>query len=144
VADIFYLLNIVALLEHQSDEKIKGYLKAVEDAIAQLTNKRLQQLVLIKTSERYLDRHVASLEMLNKHMDKCEREIKTLEDKNMDLIDATSRLHPQIEALVATTKKLKREVRASYCVFLFAVLRVYGCVENFAVGSGAAAVVQGV
>ncbi|KAJ0408720.1 hypothetical protein P43SY_001944 [Pythium insidiosum] len=98
------------LLEHQSDEQVKRWQDAVEDAYSRLTDKRLQQLVLIKSSDRYLDRHVASFEMLTKHIAKCEREIKTLEDKNMDLVDASARLHPQIDALVVKTKSLKREL----------------------------------
>ncbi|TMW66533.1 hypothetical protein Poli38472_004298 [Pythium oligandrum] len=101
------------LLEHQSEEKVKTYQQAVDQAISQLTNKRLQQLVLIKSSDRYLDRHVAALEMLTKHMDKCEREIHAIEDRNMDLVDATSRLQPQIDGLVASTKKLKKELEAA-------------------------------
>lgn len=79
-------------------------------------DKRLQQLILIKNSERYLDRHVASLEMLTKQMDKCRREIQALEDKNVDVIDATSKIQPQIDAFVGITKKLKKEVNAfAYC-----------------------------
>ncbi|KAK1930559.1 CDK5RAP3-like protein [Phytophthora citrophthora] len=100
------------LLEQQSIEKIEGFQAAVDEAVSLLTNKRLQQLILIKTSERYLDRHVANLEMLTKHMDKCRREIHGLEDKNADLIDATKSVQPQINALVTTTKKLKKELEA--------------------------------
>ncbi|KAF1315976.1 Cdk5rap3 protein, partial [Globisporangium splendens] len=68
------------------------------------------QLILIKNSERYLDRHVASLEMLTKQIDKSRREVQALEDKNVDLIDATSKIQPQIDAFVAITKKLKKEL----------------------------------
>lgn len=98
-------------MEQQSVEAVRGFQSTVAGAIAELTDKRLQQLVLIQTSDRYLDRQVTSLEMLTKQMDKSRREIGALEDKNADLIDATSRLQPQIDALVATTKKVKREVR---------------------------------
>ncbi|KAE9030014.1 hypothetical protein PR002_g9995 [Phytophthora rubi] len=101
------------LLEQQSTTKLEEFQSAVEQAVSLLTNKRLQQLVLIKTSERYLDRHVANLEMLTKHVDKCRREIHVLEDKNMDLIDATKNVQPQINALVTTTKKLKKELEAA-------------------------------
>lgn len=90
---------------------VQGFQTVVDGAISELTNKRLQQLVLIKNSDRYLDRHVASLEMLTKQTDKCTREISGLEDKNADLIDATAKLQPQIDEIVGTTKKLKREVR---------------------------------
>ncbi|ETO65091.1 hypothetical protein, variant 1 [Phytophthora nicotianae P1976] len=99
------------LLEQQSTSRIEELQAVVDHAVSLLTSKRLQQLVLIKTSERYLDRHVASLEMLTKHMDKCRREIHGLEDKNVDLIDATKNVQPQINALVTATKKLKKEVR---------------------------------
>ncbi|KAG6976673.1 hypothetical protein JG688_00001112 [Phytophthora aleatoria] len=101
------------LLEQQSTAKIAELQSAVDQAVSLLTSKRLQQLVLIKTSERYLDRHVASLEMLTKHMEKCRREIHGLEDKNVDLIDATKSVQPQINALVTTTKKLKKELEAA-------------------------------
>lgn len=92
-------------------EQIRQYQTAVVNAIDKLTDKRMQQLVLIQNSERYLDRHVASLEMMTTQMEKCRHEIITLEDKNVDLIDATSKMQPQIDALVASTKKLKKEVR---------------------------------
>ncbi|ETM36484.1 hypothetical protein L914_16836 [Phytophthora nicotianae] len=101
------------LLEQQSTSRIEELQAAVDHAVSLLTGKRLQQLVLIKTSERYLDRHVASLEMLTKHMDKCRREIHGLEDKNVDLIDATKNVQPQINALVTATKKLKKELEAA-------------------------------
>ncbi|DAZ92844.1 TPA: hypothetical protein N0F65_012515 [Lagenidium giganteum] len=101
------------LLEQQSIERIDAYQCAVADAIDKLTDKRLQQLVLIKSSERYLDRHVASLEMLTKQLAKCRREIGSLEDKNADLIDATAKTHPQIDALVANTKKLKKQLESA-------------------------------
>ncbi|UIZ21616.1 hypothetical protein KXD40_000033 [Peronospora effusa] len=100
------------LLEQQSSAKIEELQAVVDKALSLLTDKRLQQLVLIKTSERYLDRHVASLEMLTKHMDKCRREIHALEDKNIALIDATKNVQPQINSLVTTTKKLKKELEA--------------------------------
>ncbi|CAI5709723.1 unnamed protein product [Peronospora farinosa] len=100
------------LLEQQSSAKIEELQAVVDKALSLLTDKRLQQLLLIKTSERYLDRHVASLEMLTKHMDKCRREIHALEDKNIALIDATKNVQPQINSLVTTTKKLKKELEA--------------------------------
>ncbi|CAI5717905.1 unnamed protein product [Peronospora destructor] len=100
------------LLEQQSSAKIEEFQAVVDKALSLLTDKRLQQLVLIKTSERYLDRHVASLEMLTKRMDKCRREIHALEDKNTALIDAAKNVQPQINSLVITTKKLKKELEA--------------------------------
>ena len=102
----------VALLEQQSSAKFEEFQAVVEKALSLLTDNRLQQLVLIKTSERYLDRHVACLEMLTKHMDKCRREIYALEDQNIALIDTTKNVHLQINSLVITTKKLKKEVRS--------------------------------
>ncbi|KAG7380644.1 Protein of unknown function (DUF773) [Phytophthora pseudosyringae] len=101
------------VLEQQSTATVEEFQSAVDQAVSLLTSKRLQQLVLIKTSERYLERHVASLEMLTKHMNKCRREIHGLEDKNVDLIDATKTVQPQINGLVATTKKLKKELEAA-------------------------------
>ena len=102
----------VALLEQQSSAKFEEFQAVVEKALSLLTDNRLQQLVLIKTSERYLDRLVASLKMLTKHMDKCRREIYALEDQNIALIDTTKNVHLQINSLVITTKKLKKEVRS--------------------------------
>ena len=100
----------VALLEQQSSAQVEKFQAAVDKAVSLLTSKRLQQLVLIETSERYLDRHVASLEMLTKHMDKCRREIHDLEDKNVSLFDASKKAQQQINSLIATTKELKKEV----------------------------------
>ncbi|TYZ61406.1 hypothetical protein PybrP1_002956, partial [[Pythium] brassicae (nom. inval.)] len=118
-------------LEQQSVELVQSYQDAVDNAISQLTDKRLQQLVLIKNSERYLDRHVASLEVLSKQMDKCRREIHALEDKNADLIDATSKLHPQIEALVGFTKKLKKELETALpALFKGYKVNIIGDVNN--------------
>ncbi|GMF18464.1 unnamed protein product [Phytophthora lilii] len=113
------------LLEQQSTSKIEEFQAAVDEAVSLLTSKRLQQLVLIKTSERYLDRHVASLEMLTKHMNKCRREIHDLEDKNVDLIDATKNVQPQISALVSTTKKLKKEVGYLPLQWVFACCKAF-------------------
>lgn len=123
---------------------VKGLQKTVGNAIAQLTNKRLQQLVLIQTSDRYLDRHVASLEMLTKQVDKSRREVAGLEDKNAELIDATGKLQPQIDSLVAATKKLKREVGTVLLDFITPATRLI-CTSLFMpVGSGAASLVQGI
>jgi hypothetical protein len=98
------------LLEQQSFGTIKTFHAKVQEAIDLLTDKRLQQLLLIQSSERFLNRQVSSLDMLVKHINKNTREIKVLEDKNMDLIDATAKLLPQIDTLVTATKKLKKDV----------------------------------
>ncbi|GAB9468500.1 Cdk5rap3 protein [Globisporangium polare] len=119
------------LLEQQSVETIQSYQDAVDAAINQLADKRLQQLILIKNSERYLDRHVASLEMLTKHMDKCRREIQTLEDKNVDLIDSTSKIQPQIDTFVSVTKKLKKELETALpALFKGFKVNIIGDVNN--------------
>ncbi|TDH70376.1 hypothetical protein CCR75_000390 [Bremia lactucae] len=102
-----------AHLEDQSKAQIEDYQSAVNQAISLLTSNRLQQLVLLKTSDRYLDRLVANFEMLTKHMDKCRREIYSLEDKIGNLIDATKNTQFQVEALVVTTKTLKKELEAA-------------------------------
>jgi hypothetical protein len=99
-----------SLLEQQSFGTIKTFHAKVQEAIDLLTDKRLQQLLLIQSSERFLNRQVSSLDMLVKHINKNTREIKVLEDKNMDLIDATAKLLPQIDTLVTATKKLKKDV----------------------------------
>ncbi|CAI5733418.1 unnamed protein product [Hyaloperonospora brassicae] len=101
------------LLEQQSSAQVEKFQAAVDKAVSLLTSKRLQKLVLIETSERYLDRHVASLEMLTKHMDKCRREIHDLEDKNVNLFDASKKAQRQISSLIATTKELKKELEAA-------------------------------
>jgi uncharacterized protein YoxC len=136
------LWSCAALLEQQSTETVKRLQVAVDGAIAELTSKRLQQLVLLQTSDRYLDRHVASLEMLTKQVDKSRREIASLEDKNAELIDATGKLQPQIDSLVAATKRLKRDVSG---VSLSSGQRARAHnLHGMTAGSGAAALVQGV
>ncbi|KAL7686481.1 putative CDK5 regulatory subunit-associated protein [Plasmopara halstedii] len=101
------------LLEQQSTDKIEELLAATNRSISLLTSKRLRQLVLIKSSERYLDRHVANIEVLTKHMDKCRREISNLEDKNVSLIDANRSTQSQINALIAATKQLKKNLEGA-------------------------------
>uniref|UniRef100_M4BHL0 Uncharacterized protein n=1 Tax=Hyaloperonospora arabidopsidis (strain Emoy2) TaxID=559515 RepID=M4BHL0_HYAAE len=101
------------LLEQQSSVQVEKFQAAVDKAVSLLTSRRLQQLVLIETSERYLDRHVASFEMLTKHMDKCRREVHDLEDKNVNLLDAAKNAQLQTSSLIATTKQLKKELEAA-------------------------------
>ncbi|KAI9914039.1 hypothetical protein PsorP6_005082 [Peronosclerospora sorghi] len=98
--------------DEMSSAKLEEFQAAVSEALSRLTSKRLHQLILMKESERYVDRHVASLEMLTQHIDKCHREIHSLEDKNIDLIDATKTVQPQIKTLVTMTKRLKQELEA--------------------------------
>ncbi|KDO34420.1 hypothetical protein SPRG_01555 [Saprolegnia parasitica CBS 223.65] len=101
------------LLAQQSVESTKGYLAAVDAALAALREKRLQHVLLIKLSPRYLDRLVVTLEL---HMTKAEKlhgAIRALEDKNSELTDLVATSHAQIRALMTSTKSLQKQLETS-------------------------------
>ncbi|EQC29370.1 hypothetical protein SDRG_12834 [Saprolegnia diclina VS20] len=101
------------LLAQQSVESTKGYLAAVDAALAALREKRLQHVLLIKLSPRYLDRLVATLEL---HMTKAEKlhgAIRTLEDKNSELTDLVATSHAKVRELMASTKSLQMQLETS-------------------------------
>ncbi|KAF0683375.1 Aste57867_24587 [Aphanomyces stellatus] len=101
------------ILAHQSLKTTEGYVTAVQDALRALGDKRLQELLLIKSSPRYLDRLVSNLELQLTKIDKLRLQIQSLQDKNAELQAATAATHIEIKSLTATTKALRSHVEVS-------------------------------
>ncbi|KAH9095951.1 hypothetical protein Ae201684P_010159 [Aphanomyces euteiches] len=102
------------LLSQQSIKTIDKYISSVDSAIVLLlSDKRLQQLLLIKSSPRYLDRLVTQLEMQRLRSEKLTTQIRSLEDKNADLQATNAATHPQIKELVAKAKELQAQLETA-------------------------------
>ncbi|OQS06519.1 hypothetical protein THRCLA_01444 [Thraustotheca clavata] len=95
------------LLAGQNLETIENYLNGTNAAIAALNDKRLQQVLLIKQSPRYLDRLVSNLEIQMNRVEKLQSSINQLEDKNAEMIATVSSNHSKIKCIATATKKLK-------------------------------------
>jgi hypothetical protein len=104
----------VAIVAQQSISSIDAYLERVEAGLAVLGDKRLQQLLLMQHSPRYIDRVVSHLDLQAGKAEKIHRAIQQLHDKNAELAEEIATNQQQIQAWILTTRTLKAQVNYRY------------------------------
>lgn len=98
------------ILAHQTIESIGIYAKAITNVLDLMNAERFNQLVMIDSSARYLDRLEDSLKRKARHAVKYEEMIADLKTKTAGLIEQVAKAGPEIEALSSSTKALKSQL----------------------------------
>ncbi|OQR82659.1 hypothetical protein ACHHYP_15685 [Achlya hypogyna] len=101
------------LVAQQSLAAVDTYLQATDSVLAALRDKRLQHVLLIKVSPRYLARLVSTLELQMGKGEKLQAAIRDLQDKNAELIDTVATSHEKLRSLAASTMELQRALEAA-------------------------------
>eukprot|EP00299_Pterocystis_sp_00344_P012433 c5969_g1_i1.p1 GENE.c5969_g1_i1~~c5969_g1_i1.p1 ORF type:complete len:577 (-),score=154.56 c5969_g1_i1:88-1794(-) len=111
--------------------EVQRYLNDVQSVLDRLTSTRTQQLFLIKTSPKYVDRLVGSLNKkleLAKRMDEAEK-TTSLKCEQMEL--ALSQLAPQLQALITKTREAKQVAEEELSIlFGGRVVHVIGAIND--------------
>ncbi|KAJ9695505.1 hypothetical protein PVL29_010805 [Vitis rotundifolia] len=101
------------VLQQYTPDAIQAMLSDVSSAISLLTNRKMQDLIMILNSKRFLDRLVSTLEEKKHHEAKLKEGLKDLAIKRMELQNSLSSSWPKQEAALAKTRELKKLCESS-------------------------------
>lgn len=82
-------------------------------ALNKVRAKRLQQLLLLRSSSAYVDRVVNGLRQKLDHISKLKKAIEDTELRREETLTALGHAIPEYEATAAATRTLKKNVEAS-------------------------------
>ncbi|EFJ26499.1 hypothetical protein SELMODRAFT_172615 [Selaginella moellendorffii] len=99
-----------ASLPQYSSQVLKEMGGDISVALDLVTSSRTRDLVLMLTSERFVDRLEASLKEKKQSEAKCLNSLRDVEHKKVELRNALSSSWPKQEELVSKTRELKRSV----------------------------------
>lgn len=98
------------LIQMQSADSIKAMETAVTDVLTTLTSMKMQNLFLLKTSPRYLDRLADSLQQKLNVSGKMVSSSKTMAEKRQFAAKEQMELEPKLEVIKSKTKELQRKI----------------------------------
>ncbi|XP_068756541.1 CDK5 regulatory subunit-associated protein 3-like isoform X2 [Montipora capricornis] len=98
------------LIQMQSADSIKAMETAVTDVLTTLTSMKMQNLFLLKTSPRYLDRLADSLQQKLNVSEKMVSSSKTMAEKRQFAAKEQMELEPKLEVIKSKTKELQRKI----------------------------------
>ncbi|XP_034694291.1 LOW QUALITY PROTEIN: CDK5RAP3-like protein [Vitis riparia] len=101
------------VLQQYTPDAIQAMLSDVSSAISLLTNRKMQDLIMILNSKRFLDRLVSTLEEKKHHEAKLKEGLKDLAIRRMELQNSLSSSWPKQEAALAKTRELKKLCESS-------------------------------
>ncbi|RVW30736.1 CDK5RAP3-like protein [Vitis vinifera] len=101
------------VLQQYTPDAIQAMLSDVSSAISLLTNRKMQDLIMILNSKRFLDRLVSTLEEKKHHEAKLKEGLKDLTIRRMELQNSLSSSWPKQEAALAKTRELKKLCESS-------------------------------
>jgi hypothetical protein len=100
------------ILALQSLQTSQGYLTSVRAVLDAFRAPRLTQLLLIRTSKRYLERIVSGIRQQSASIDRLERAAVEHEARRAELSRVTSRSSHELKQIVARTKDIKKRAEA--------------------------------
>ncbi|KAK2555745.1 CDK5 regulatory subunit-associated protein 3 [Acropora cervicornis] len=98
------------MIQMQSLESISSMEAAVTDILTTLTSMKMHNLFLLKTSPRYLDRLVDSLQQKLKISEKMVSSRKIVVEKRQTAAKEQMNLEPKLDIIRSKTKELQRQV----------------------------------
>ncbi|KAL4198181.1 hypothetical protein AMTRI_Chr03g138880 [Amborella trichopoda] len=96
------------VLQQYTVDAIQLMSSRISSAISMLTNRKMQDLIMILNSKRFLDRLVSTLEQKKSHEVKLKESLKDLSARRMELNNMLSLSWPKQEAMLLKTRELKK------------------------------------
>lgn len=101
------LVGAPAALQVQSQSTFEGYVESTHSAIAELKSPKLQQLIMLNQSERYVERTVLQVEQSLKHSKRLATTAKEYEEKREKLLTSSRDNKKKLAEIIKVTKELK-------------------------------------
>jgi len=96
-----------SLIQHQSKENIQTMLSTVSSVLNEFNSMKMQNLCLIKSSPRYVDRIADSLEQKLKISTNLLHQINTLQQRSKEALELQGKTEPKLSIIVKKTKELQ-------------------------------------
>ena len=93
-----------------TSENINEWIEAVVRIVNALNNPKLQTLLEIKSSQRFVDRLTASIQSIVDCIAKCKNSITYASHKQQELHKTAGDVYPQQEKCINTIKLLKQNI----------------------------------
>lgn len=101
------LVGAPAALQVQSQSTFEAYVESTTAAIALLKNPKVQQLIMLNQSERYVERTVLQVEQSLKHSKRLATMAKEYEEKREKLLVSSQDNKKKLAEVIKVTKELK-------------------------------------
>jgi hypothetical protein len=120
-----------AAVTDQSTELLDKYLAAVKAVLDALKDPRLQQLVMIKSSPKYVERLAQSLRQYLTSSERMTASAAAAKVRKQTLTDTVGKSIIKLKSVVATTSNLKAKTEASVSALLKGVkVNIVGEINN--------------
>ncbi|XP_031556788.1 CDK5 regulatory subunit-associated protein 3-like [Actinia tenebrosa] len=98
------------IIQIQSRETIEKMAATITDVLSRLTTMRVQNLCLLKSSPRYVDRLAESLQQKLRLSEKLKTSCKRMVEKRNEAAEQQRELEPKLEVIRCKTKELKTQI----------------------------------
>eukprot|EP01080_Neovahlkampfia_damariscottae_P009285 gene9285-1373_t len=100
-----YMKDIPKEISHETKSDLKNYLNFLKKIIEITNDEKFKELILIKTSEKYVERITNNLKQNLELIDKMKKNIILSEEKKKSLEDEIESLKPGVERIINETKE---------------------------------------
>jgi hypothetical protein len=118
--------NAPTFLQNQSVDQLKRYRKSVEDAVKLVNDERFRQLILIKTSRKYVERITKALKQRLEIIEKLQINIAGVESRRSKFTEKIENMKPQIDKLISETTKAQQFLESNLTVVLKKPVHIFG------------------
>lgn len=106
----FAVAGVPHILSLQSTQSVAGYLSAVRGALTALRASRLTQLLMVRSSRRFIDRLVAGIRQQLQAIERMDRASVAHEARRIELNKATQKASHELHQLLAQCRTLKSQM----------------------------------
>ena len=108
----FAVSGVPHILSLQSSGTVGGYLAAVRAVLSSLRAQRLTQLLMVRSSRRYMDRLVSGLKQSIAGLERMDRSQVSHEARRAELAKSSQRSAHELQVLVGQCRTLKAQVES--------------------------------
>jgi hypothetical protein len=118
--------NAPTFLQNQSVDQLKRYRKSVEDVVKLVNDERFRQLILIKTSTKYVERITKALKQRLEIIEKLQNNIAGVESRRSKFTEKIENMKPQIDKLINEATKAQQFLESNLTAVLKKPVHIFG------------------
>lgn len=100
-------------IRNENLDELNRFHVAVRNVLQLLNDERFRQLIMLKTSKRYVDRITKSLQQKREMIDRMNENVYGVDVKRSDLEEGIKKLEPEIDLLIDRTRELQQVLQES-------------------------------